>query len=73
MSNYFVTCIDAGKVWYMAGPYKTHQEALEAVDTARTIGVKNNPWAWFYSWGTVSSDRTEPGSITRAGLMGVAA
>lgn len=69
MDNYFVTCIDAGRVWYMAGPYKTHEEALAKVDAAREIGIKNNPWASFYEWGTCLTERTKPGNITAAGLL----
>lgn len=42
--NYFVTCVDYGRLWYMAGPYATHREALAAVDPARKIGVAND-WA----------------------------
>lgn len=68
-ANYFVTCADAGRVWYMAGPYSSHKEALANVAKAREIGVKNNEWSWFYSWGTVRSDRTQAGSITAAGLL----
>lgn len=67
--NYFVTCVDGDRFWYMAGPYSTHQAALDKVDAARRIGVENNPRAHFYGWGTVRSDRTEPGSITKAGLL----
>lgn len=67
--NYFVTATDAGFLWYMAGPYPTHREALAAVDPARAIGYANNPWSHFFAWGTVSSTRTEPGSITKARLL----
>lgn len=68
-ANYFVTCTDAGRLWYMAGPYRSHGAALAALDPARAIGVANDGRAHFYAWGTVSSSRIEPGSITAAGLL----
>lgn len=69
-ANYFVTALDAGFLWYMAGPYATHREALAAVGAAMAIGIKNNPWSYFFSWGTVKgSSRSEPGSITKARLL----
>jgi hypothetical protein len=70
-ANYFVTCVDYGRLWYMymAGPYNTHREALAAVDPARKIGVANDGRAYFYAWGTVQSARRERGSITAAGLL----
>lgn len=68
-ANYFVTCMDAGRLWYMAGPYGTHTEALAAVEWAREIGIEHDGRAHFYSWGTVRSKRTQPGSITAAGWL----
>jgi hypothetical protein len=68
-ANYFVTAVDGSKWYYMAGPYATHQQALDAVQPALKIADKNDGRAWFMSWGTTQSDRTEPGSITRAGLI----
>lgn len=68
-ARYFVTCVDAGSLWYMAGPYGTHREALAAVEPALKIGVANDGRAHFYAWGTVRSERIAPGSITAAGLL----
>ena len=36
-----------------AGPFRTHQEALDLVEPARRAGEKADPWAAFYAWGTV--------------------
>lgn len=64
-ANYFVTLRNGDRYYYMAGPYYTHQAALDAAETARKSGAK----AWFYSWGTSKSDRSAPGSIAAAGLL----
>jgi hypothetical protein len=66
--NYFVTAVDGSRWYYMAGPYPTHQQALDKVNEALKIANKNDGRAWFMSWGTVKSYRTEMGSITKAGL-----
>ena len=36
-----------------AGPFHTHQEALNQVEPAREIGNKMDNRAWFCGWGTV--------------------
>ena len=78
--RYFVTAIDAGKTYYMAGPYANHADALMDVDIALRIADKNDGRAWFMSWGTVriTDDAYRPGmvgNINKAGMMpmGVAA
>lgn len=68
-ANYFVTAIDGSTVYYMAGPYSAHYKALEMVDVCRGIAYKNDGRAWFMSWGTAKSSRTERGSMTRLGLL----
>lgn len=67
-ANYFVTAVDGRRFYYMAGPYPTHKQAIDAVQPARKVAMQDGR-AWFMSWGTVQSDRTEQGSITKAGLI----
>ena len=68
-ANYFVTALDGGKLYYMAGPYQTHAAALGDVQKAQDIAGKHDPRGCFMAWGTVKSDRIKPGSITAAGLL----
>jgi hypothetical protein len=37
----------------LAGPYETHQEALDRVATVRKIAEEVNAWAHFYAFGTI--------------------
>ena len=69
--GYYVTAVDAGKVFYMAGPYQTHREALADVDKALHIAYKHDGRAWFMSWGTVrrKDDYREMGTLNRYGLI----
>ena len=67
---YYVTAIDAGSTYYMAGPYRTHVEALALVNTVRDIADKHDGRAWFMSWGTVRlQSAIRQGSMNRAGLI----
>ena len=50
---FYVSVVDGPKHGLLAGPYRTHEEALAAVDTARDADCAANDWAWFYSYGTV--------------------
>lgn len=69
-SFYYVTAYDAGKLYYMAGPYATHREALELVDKCLRIANEYDGRAWFMSWGTVRTDTgANVGSINKAGLL----
>jgi hypothetical protein len=69
--NYYVTAIDGGQVFYMAGPYNTHAEALALVDTALNIADKHDGRAWFMSWGTSKrrDGYSEPGSLNKHKLL----
>ncbi len=42
----------ARRVGLLAGPFKTHQQALDRVQEAREIGEAADPWAHFYAFGT---------------------
>ena len=72
--RYFVTAIDAGHTYYMAGPYPEHVDALADVQKALEIADRHDGRAWFMSWGTVriTDDSYRPnmvGNINKAGLM----
>lgn len=69
--NYYVTAIDGREWWAMAGPYKTHAEALALVDRALTIADKHDGRAWFMAWGTarLPEDYTTPGILNKHRLL----
>lgn len=69
---YYVTVMDAGTYYKMAGPYSTHQDALGIVKTARELtgkhgGSKGLYMEAFGGWGTIRLLNDHP----RAGELGV--
>lgn len=67
---YYVTCIDAGNVYRMSGPYATHAGALSDVDRALKAASDHDGRAWFMSWGTVRyTVDLGPGRLQLAGLL----
>lgn len=53
--RFYVTLLDDSRpqrVAYLAGPFATHPEALERVESARRIAENSDPRAVFYSTGT---------------------
>ncbi|HVN82281.1 MAG TPA: hypothetical protein VMW38_25070 [Terriglobia bacterium] len=69
--NYYVTAVDGPSLYYMAGPYPTHAEALAMVEKALSIADKHDGRAWFMAWGTVRTKDgySKPGSLNRANLI----
>jgi hypothetical protein len=69
--SYYVSAVDGHDWWKMAGPYRTHAEALADVNRALEIANKHDGRAWFMSWGTirVAEGSSVPGNLNRAGLM----
>jgi hypothetical protein len=55
---YYVSCVDFQRRALLAGPYATHPEALAKVDKVRAMGVKADPRADFYAFGTSGSDES---------------
>ena len=50
---YYVDVVDGPKVNLLAGPFRTHEEALKMVDPARDLALNyGDPKAWFYAYGT---------------------
>lgn len=53
--NYYVTVRDgdnANRMGLLAGPFKTHDEALAMVEPASKAAIDNNAWNHFHSYGT---------------------
>lgn len=56
--DYYVSIVRSIKQrGLLAGPFKTHTEALGWVDAARDGAVEIDPRAWFDSFGTCSLPR----------------
>lgn len=55
--NYYVTATDAGRVAFLAGPYRDdHAAALAMVDTVQRVAIEMNREAFWYAYGTVRVD-----------------
>ena len=62
--NFYVSVIDGTRYNLLRGPFKTHQEALEAVDETRRMANELDPKSWFYAFGTVGvGDWDKPGIL----------
>jgi len=53
---YYVSIIDGDKHNLVAGPFKTHKQALDMVRPARIQGNKLDPKSVFYGWGTAKRE-----------------
>ena len=49
---YYVSVLNGSKRGLLAGPYKTHQEALDMVEPAKKLAQEVDSWDWFYAFGT---------------------
>ncbi len=69
--GYYVSAIDAGTTYLMAGPYNTHEAALADVDKALRIADDIDGRAWFMGWGTIRmrNDYRIPGKLNELNLM----
>ena len=64
--NYYVTAIDAGKTYPMAGPFvNDHAAALAAVRAVREAACNIDGRACFMAWGTVRT----PDTYTKLGRL----
>ena len=67
---YYVSAVDAGRTFLMAGPYELHGAALCDVDRAFRIANEHDGRAWFMAWGTVRIEDCERrGRLNELGLM----
>lgn len=64
MRDYYVTMIRGKRTAWLAGPFRTHKEALAKVEAATTLAIKIDPWAHFDAFGTASLE-------TGSGVVGV--
>lgn len=55
--RYYVTVKRDVRTGWLAGPYETHQEALDKVDVVSAIARKLDPWCDFDAFGTSSIER----------------
>lgn len=64
-ANYYVSVKDGPQFNVLAGPYKTHAEALEKLEPVRRLANELVPRSWFYAFGTVAmnADFTRPGKL----------
>ena len=53
----------------MAGPYRTHGQALADERKVTLIASDIDGRAWFMAWGTVHKDSTELGILNRHGKI----
>jgi hypothetical protein len=54
--------IEVKRMGLLAGPYETHDDALDKVDVVRRIAEQVNVWAHFYAFGTVKLKEPIDGS-----------
>lgn len=66
MTHYYVSVVDGPRRALLAGPYPTHQEALDQVDAVRKRAIAAYQWAHFSWFGTASSPDAR---MTRWGAM----
>ena len=58
--HYYVSAVDGGTHWFpMAGPFPTHQEALDLVDDVRRYAHEVSYRSVWYSFGTCRVDLSE--------------
>lgn len=71
IGGYYVSAVDAGRVFLMAGPYRWHSDALRDVQKALKIANDHDGRAWFMSWGTVrvKAGILKPGKLNELFLM----
>jgi hypothetical protein len=56
-AHFYVSAIDGTKKFLIAGPYPTHDDALQAVPKVRRAACDQDCRADFMSWGTAGSPR----------------
>lgn len=67
---YYVSAIDAGRVFLLAGPYPLHATALALVNRVRDIACDNSPKGIWMNYGTVRKEGcTELGRLHTLGLL----
>lgn len=57
MRDYYVSMIRDSRYALMAGPFATHEEALQMVDPVRKEASRHDPFCDFDAFGTCSKPR----------------
>lgn len=65
MRRYYVSVIDGKRHDLLAGPFLSHQEALDMVEPARALTTQLKPEAHFYGFGTCRT----PEGVDRPGKL----
>lgn len=65
MIGFYASVRDGVRTGFLLGPYDDHEEALGAVDKARTLAARVDDRAHFYAFGTarVEADRLPTGRL----------
>lgn len=64
-ANYYVSVQDSGREMLLAGPFKTHAEAMAAVKRTTEVAHQRDPRSHFYAFGTVAMRH----SYTKPGIL----
>lgn len=67
---YYCTVLDGPQYGLLAGPYDTHQEAIDALPEAKKLAQQVDSRAVFYAFGTARLERDDT-SIRPAGVLNV--
>lgn len=59
--RFYVTVVDGPRSGLMAGPFETHQEALDRVDAANRVAQEADARAFWYAYGTCLMERPAEG------------
>lgn len=65
-SVYYVSVKDAGRSGLLAGPFDTHQEALDMITATKQEAEKADPFSCFYAFGTAKLTTT---GVPRIGIL----
>lgn len=57
-NHFYVSAIDGSRKYLIAGPYDSHQAALDLVKPVRDHANTIDGRAWFMAWGTAGSDES---------------
>lgn len=64
---YYVDAIEGKRFWLLLGPFLTHDEALQMVDSVRAKACEISSWFDFASFGTCSTaTNTKQGKLNHA-------
>ena len=55
--HFYVSAINGQRKHLIAGPYATHEKALEQVNAVRDVAHDREPMSWFFAWGTCSVNK----------------